>query len=474
MGLGIPAAAAFYLLFSSSLSLVVVFYRLQRHGVTLSFTDWPTWLAVIIPVSLLALSSVSLLSHYQHSRRNSSKHMYLHLVAAMGCVAFTLSIVGAEVMLRLLAEEYPEGPLIGNTLLLPRDWSKVVAHRRISWEQAARGYGVFTEDDTLGWTVGRNRKGVGPYNETYLSNDDGLRTLRNGASIRDRAVEVRIAIVGDSYTFGEDVSYEETWGHHLEHLMGPGVQVLNFGVPAYGIDQAYLRYLRDVRAWHPDIVILSFISHDLIRTGLLYYWIGFQGAAVPGAKPRFFLDGEQLKLLNLPLPSPESIGSTARIGDLPFVQFDTAYNARDWEPHLYQYSYLLRFAVSWPFDLGSSLYRLDRDVQKINEAILNSFVHTVRQAGSYPMVVFLPEYMEFQRSSGRVSERDLLGKRVAQEAGIELVDLTPCVETVPGSHRFTPGWHYTPQVNGAVARCLQSWIVESPAAIPRRQALSGK
>lgn len=465
MGFGIPAAVALYLLVGSGLGLVVVFYRLQGHWVTHSWEDEWTWLAVLIPVSLFILASASLVSHYQHSRRSGSKH--LQLVLSMGCVAFALFVAGAEAMLRFLAEKHPEGPLVGNTVLLPKDWSKVLAHRRVSWEQASRGYGVFTEDDTLGWTVGLNRKGVGPYNETYLSNEDGLRTLRNGASLRDSPTTLRIAILGDSYTFGEDVSYEETWGHQLERLMGPHVQVLNFGVPGYGIDQAFLRYLRDVRDWHPDIVILSFISHDLVRTGMLYYWIGFQGAAVPGAKPRFFLDGDQLTLLNLPLPSPRQIHSASSIGELPFIQFDSAYHPADWEWHLYQYSYLLRFAVSWPFDLGTSLYRLDRDVQEINQAILNSFVRTARAAGSLPLVVFLPEYMEFERSSGRISKRDLLGRRVAQEAGVWPIDLTPCLEAVPHGDRFTAGWHYTPHANSAVASCLQSHILDASTAVQK-------
>ena len=214
--------------------------------------------------------------------------------------------------------------------------------------------------------------------------------------LREQPAALRIAILGDSYTFGQDVSFEDTWGHRLENFEGPGVQVLNFGVPAYGIDQAFSRYLRDVRDWHPDIVILSFISHDLVRSGMVYYWIGFPGAAVPGAKPRFSLAAEEFTLVNLPLPFQEHIYSTSTIGDLPFVQFDSVSSGR-LGVALYQYSYLLRFAVSWPFDLSASLYRLDRNVQRINEAILNSFIRTAQAEGSFPLVVFLPECMDSKR-----------------------------------------------------------------------------
>ena len=65
--------------------------------------------------------------------------------------------------MRVLAEETPEGPFLANTFLLPREWAKVLAHRRIIWEQASREYGVFTADDALGWTVGPNRSGGRPY-----------------------------------------------------------------------------------------------------------------------------------------------------------------------------------------------------------------------------------------------------------------------------------------------------------------------
>lgn len=460
-----PIVVSLCLLVVAALGLLVAFYRLQGHWEPSSLTGWWPWFVVTILVSLFACGSMSFLRHYRHSRRDSSN--YLRLIVSTSCAAFALFFAGAEVMVRLLAEEHPEGPLVGNTILLPRDWTKVAAHRRLNWEQASRDYGLFSEDELLGWTVGRNRKGIGPHKETYFSNEDGLRTVQNGSSLRSRPAALRIALLGDSYTFGEDVSYEDTWGHQLASLMGLDVQVLNFGVPAYGIDQAFLRYLRDARDWHPDIVILSFISHDVMRTGMIYYWIGFQGAAVPGAKPRFILNGDQLSLLNLPLPAPEQVYSTTRIENLPFVQSDSAYRAADWEWHLYQYSYLLRFLVSWPFDLGASLYRLDHETQGVSEAILNSFVRTARAAGSFPIVVFLPEYMEFRQSLRNVSASDLLGRRVAREAGVEFVDLTSCLEEVSTDDRFTLGWHYTSHANGAVARCLHARLTQ---AYPRIQS----
>ncbi|MCC2643554.1 MAG: hypothetical protein K0S45_3967 [Nitrospira sp.] len=465
----ISAVGALYLLAGSFFSLIVLFYRLQGHWATLS-SAIGAWVAIIILVGLLALASVSLLYHYRHSRRTGSKEF--RFILSMGFIGIALCFLSGEVIVRVLAEETPEGPFLANTVLLPREWPRVLTHRRSIWEQASREYGVFTADDALGWTVGPNRSGAGPHGETYVSSADGLRTLRSGASLREQPAALRIAILGDSYTFGQDVSFEDTWGHRLETLMGPGVQVLNFGVPAYGIDQAYARYLRDVRDWRPDIVILSFISHDLVRSGMVYYWIGFPGAAVPGAKPRFSLAAEELTLVNVPLPSQEHIYSTSTIGDLPFIQSDSMYQAVDWEWHLYQYSYFFRFAISWQFSPLSSSYALDDDVRKVNEAIFTSFVRTAQAEESLPIVVFLPEYHEFQQPFGTLAERDLLGRRVAREAGVEFVDLTPCLEAVASGDRFTTGWHYTPHANAAVARCLQSEIMKAHAATQSQKSVT--
>lgn len=458
--------ASLYILAGSFVGLVIAFYRLQALPITQSPAAW-TAVALIVAVACFAAAGVSLLSYVLHPQQTGSKN--LRLVLSMGCITIAGVSLGGEVMLRVLAEENPEGTIVGDTVLLPREWAKVVTHRRAIWDKASREYGVFEADPMLGWTVGRNRQGVGPFSETYFSNEDGLRTSQKGALLKNRSAALRIAILGDSYTFGEDVSYEDTWGGQLEERMGPGVQVLNFGVPAYGMDQAYLRYLREVQDWHPDIVILSFISHDLVRNGMVYYSIGFPGATVPGAKPRFWLNGDQLAPLNLPLPSPDQIHSTPSVADLPFIQSDKAYIPAHWEWHLYQFSYLLRLAISWRLDSFLMSYELGKDIQDVSEKILKSFVRNVQAANSVPMVIFLPEYTEFRHLSRPLSERELLGSRVAREAGVEFLDLTQCLEAVEDARRFTTGWHYTAQANGAVAHCLQQQIMGGYALVQQQK-----
>ncbi|HMU30299.1 MAG TPA: SGNH/GDSL hydrolase family protein [Nitrospira sp.] len=432
---------------ASFFSFIVIFYRLQHQGIDL-------WHAggLLFIIAVFCLACISLSAHYRHTRRIASKAFTLQLTATG--IALALLFLGAEVMIRVVAEQTPEETFVGDTVLLPREWQRVQAHRLADWERSRQQSTIIEPDATLGWTIGPNRKEIGIFGEMYFSNAYGLRTLANETDPKATAPALRIAISGNSYAYGLDVTYDETWGHQLESRIGQHVQVLNFGVPAYGLDQSYLRYLRDIQDWHPDIVILALISHDLVRSGLVYYLIGFQGGRVPGAKPRLSVVGEEPFALNLPLPSPERIYSTSSIEDLPFVDFDIAYRPADWKWHLYQYSYLLRFAVSWnPTSLWSP-YELAPDVERVDKAILKSFVDTVRATGSTPLVVFLPEYGEFRHSVRSPSEQQLLGRRVLQEAGVKFLDLTACLELVNATSRFTLGWHYTAAANSAVAECL--------------------
>ncbi len=446
--LSLPSALCVFI--ASLLSLIVISYRLQHQGLEL----WHAGGVGGILIAVFCLSCVFLGCQYRHARHTASKSFTL--VLATTGIALVLLFLVAEVMIRVIAEETPEETFVGNIVLLPREWPRVQAHRRTEWERSSHESGIFEPDETLGWTIGRNRKVIGSFGETYLSDAYGLRTSASKSDSKEQAPAFRIAIVGNSYAYGLDVSYEETWGHQLEARIGRQIHVLNFGVPAYGLDQSYLRYLRDVRDWHPDIVILTLISHDLVRSGFVYYVIGFLGGRVPGAKPRFTLVDEALTPLNLPLPSPQQIYSTPSITDLPFVEFDAAYRPADWKWHLYQYSYLLRFAISWnPKFLW---YELDTDVRKVDKAILQSFVHTVQTTGATPLVVFLPEYGEFRNSARAPSNRELLGRRVVQEAGVPFLDLTTCLESVHEASRFTAGWHYTPAANSAVAECLDEEV----------------
>ena len=213
----------------------------------------------------------------------------------------TLVFVVAEATVRALATPDIQGPVVAGTPLLPHSWTDVAARGRAGLEPAAAGQSYLVPDPDLGWTIGPNRQsadynregvarflaqlGLAPAHPApadaggaiYQSSAEGLRSPRAGLSFAAMPAKRRIAVVGDSFTFGLEVRYEDTWPHQLD-ARSVGFQVLNFGVDGYGVDQACLRYRRDGLAWRPEIVVLGVIDDDFRRTMCVYAFSAFPGS----------------------------------------------------------------------------------------------------------------------------------------------------------------------------------------------------
>ena len=101
-------------------------------------------------------------------------------------------------------------------------------------------YGSTMMDPDLGW---RPRPG---YRSADLNvSAQGLRGSRIYAPIRKPGV-LRIAAFGDSLVFGCAVADADCWPAIVEDRF-PEIEVLNYGVLGYGLDQAYLRYKAEGR-----------------------------------------------------------------------------------------------------------------------------------------------------------------------------------------------------------------------------------
>ena len=79
----------------------------------------------------------------------------------------------------------------------------------------------------------------------YRYNTQGIRSPVPAFTPRAAEGVLRIALFGDSFTHGDDVPVEHSFGQVLEQQLitaGIPAEVLNFGVGGYGIDQAMLRF----------------------------------------------------------------------------------------------------------------------------------------------------------------------------------------------------------------------------------------
>ncbi|HKW12423.1 MAG TPA: hypothetical protein VJO33_18695, partial [Gemmatimonadaceae bacterium] len=283
----------------------------------------------------------------------------------------------AEITIRALASPSPSGPYFGDKLLLPRSWEHESARQRAVLTEAAVRHSYLAPDADLGWSIrpsarskdynlefelaylrqlqrsspGDMKAGSGPRvsatdDSVYQSSAEGLRSPRAGMSFAALPHRHRIALVGDSFTFGLEVRYEETWGQQLETALGGDYQILNFGVDGYGVDQAYLHFRRDVIQWHPDVVILGVVSDDLHRTMCVYGFLCFPGSEMPFSKPRFVVVGDSLQLLPRPANSSDSVFAKRTIAELPLIQYDHDFDPYEWDWHSYDHSYAIRYLLS--------------------------------------------------------------------------------------------------------------------------------
>lgn len=128
----------------------------------------------------------------------------------------------------------------------------------------------------------------------------GLRAKTAGASYGAKQPnEYRIALIGDSYTFGEGVAgTEDTYAQVLEESLNRrqqavAVKTLNFGVSAYSVKQMVATLQYRTPEIQPDLVVMAIIISDfnLARTPT----IDEEGYLVDRKLPRLSPPGSMIR-----------------------------------------------------------------------------------------------------------------------------------------------------------------------------------
>ena len=123
--------------------------------------------------------------------------------------------------------------------------------------ELGESFGVF--DDELGWTLKKNASsyirgrsfltGETFFDSSVYTDALGFRAQNPGT----QPTPGGIAAIGDSWTFGYCVNYEETYPYFLEELSN--TPVTNLGVPAYGSGSTYGLIKRHVAKLQPKLVV---------------------------------------------------------------------------------------------------------------------------------------------------------------------------------------------------------------------------
>jgi hypothetical protein len=197
----------------------------------------------------------------------------------IGDVLVNTALVFATIICTLLAIEV-------GIRLHHRDWG----FTNYRYPQASKFTGFHIYDAELGWVPKPERTSLWGQTVTILKG--GIRSNGNG-KVWDGTGEPILA-VGDSYTFGDQVSDWQTWPAQLEQLSGR--RVINAGVDGYGVDQAFLRAQRLLDRYRFSTVIFSFIPDDIRRSQM--------SVMFATAKPYFDFRDRRLTLENVPVPPP--------------------------------------------------------------------------------------------------------------------------------------------------------------------------
>jgi len=324
---------------------------------------------------------------------------------------------------------------------------------------------VLMPDSLLGW---RYRPGWS--DPVVLVNAAGLRGNREYAITPD-AGRTRVAAFGDSFVFGSEVAWFEAWPALLERADST-VEVLNYGVGAYGLDQAFLRYLAEGQRFAPHVVLICFSTDDLRRVVSVYR--RFVGEGPPLFKPRFRLDAAgELVLEPSPIRHPadyqvllEHPEAIREIGAR-----DAWYEPLVYENPMHDYSAMVRLATATWIRFATQTFRVNRlyedgafrpasEAFQLHLPLFRAFHDSVTAHGRHPMIVFLPdeESLLRARAGGQTIYEPLVA--ALRTAGLPVHDAVEAFLEEPGppSAWFMPGRHYSPSGNRLVAEWLAARI----------------
>lgn len=456
--------------------LLLSLYRVSTKPNLLSFLQsFPG--IVFLGAAITVAISVGWITRTIH-RCASSNRKFLLMAVGMNFLMLSLAFTTLELGLRMLSR--PSNDTILGLILYPKEWSRFLSQAKETAKKIAHEGSYIIHDPILGWTIAPSYNGR---ESSEFSSTEGLRSPRPAMTFNDLharhsgiseyPASVRIALIGDSMTFGYEVQCQDSWAHELEGLLQPHAQVLNFGVSAYSLHQALLRYEKDVRPWHPQVVVIGISSQMLARINSIYpvlmnpEWTGF-----PFARPRPFAKNGVLSTMNHPVPTPEQILSSSQISDLPHINADEYYNPFRWPRggiwQMLEWSYIFRFAnsvrppsESLPSHSSSSaIGPLTTEATALSQIAVRQLVQTVLDDGSIPLIIHFPYLKEVEQSQESPNYSPLVPK-ILQAAGVEYIDITRClIGTDPISAHYMPGSHYSPQAGSVIAQCLKPILQE--------------
>lgn len=399
-----------------------------------------------------------------------------HKILLLAC-SLAIGLVAGELLVRCLGRSTSDGNFyIGSKHLRPYH-IPVQGIRKAIGDYLARPTSYIMYDPVMGWTP---RPGSRSVNGLYRYDREGIRTglTRRDISKNPRMGTLRIAIFGDSFTHADDVPFEETWGYCLEQDLkraGIEAEVLNLGVGAYGMDQAYLRWKYKGRLFSPHIVILGFQAENVKRNVNLIRALYFPETGIPFAKPRFVIEGDALRLINVPTPDPAQFDHILdHILSWPLLRYEYWISPENYAGGMALKSRLASLVLSAldrPGKRGRrtggtpSIYALGGEPAMVTIAIIKAFRDDVASTDARFYIVHLPmrEDLKLLLQGAPLPYAPLLEKIEAEVPVIHAEQaLLRAARGAPTRRLYRV--HYTTDGNRVIAEAISEFLITSRAA----------
>ncbi len=295
-----------------------------------------------------------------------------------------------------------------------------------------------THSPVLGWTLKPNGS-----TDLYQANSQGLRGNTDYQEFSPENI-LRIASFGDSFTHSSDVKNRDTWQEHLNRLTRD-MEMLNFGVPAYGTDQAFLRYLHDGTQYHPQIVLIGFMPENIFRHVSVFRPFYARTTQVPLAKPRFILEQHTLTLFPNPMDELSRYKELLRRPEAMLAEMGTRdyYYQRNYEKgggdrfssvrlvKIAQQQFLKQHDV-----LVDGYYNEESEAFRVTVGIFDKFYHEVIIHGALPIILIFPERGDVYRYWQEGTRRYAPLLSYLDQKGYEYLDLINAFDGFKERKRF--------------------------------------
>ena len=295
-----------------------------------------------------------------------------------------------------------------------------------------------------------------------------------------RKEKYKIKIFGDSFVYGAEVSAEHTFSAFVEEKTA--WDCLNFGVGAYGPDQAFLNYKRTQIP--TEYAILGVLSENIGR--VVSHYPGFYMRMWAPPKPRFIADGDGFRLIDAPI---RTVDDLKKLDDSAYIE---SLKPLDYWPFYYDeilnaparlhwpasYTILKHFSFFWSRGALETrklfsdsyedalqtfkythLYQSRSEALRILEYIVDEFVKLAENRGEIPIVLVLSD--QFSIDLRKKYERNLYQPLIdfLQRRNYEFLDVGEVfVNEDYGQYFNFYNSHYSPEGNSRVAEAIVNHI----------------